>query len=282
MKKRSGNLIFIAVVLILDFVISLGWITGTAMKVKEINELETPVEIAEKYMQSGYDRSWLELEKNIWVNKEQISATIYEYEIYRELEDDNANLIFDISEGWNEFWKEENIDTDIKGVGCSRKMESPKIQIEEEYGDEKNRKKKMTPITIEISTAYFDNTSQIEWIQVALSVWDVKNHWGKEYYELCYTGGQYEVQKYENGESKIVVRNELEKRCGMTIQEIVDIAYEDQRELEETMYEMQGHMLEKRKASMRKKLLWTNGISLILIGLGIVSEIIERRYAEGV
>ena len=261
MKKRSGNLIFIAVVLILDFVISLGWITGTAMKVKEISGLETPKAIAAKYMKTEYDMEWRELE-DIWhAERDNHIGTKYIYEISKNNEKEGYPYIvfeiytdLEIMDMWGTI--------EEQGIICKRMIDIPRMTIE---------------------SAYSCHNNIIECILGSVDTYNAdKKMWVEQYYMIYYENGEYNLVEYRNkGDNDIVLKpEEFEKNTGMTIQEIVDIAYEDQKELEETMYEMQEHMLEKKKASLWKKLLWTNGISLILIGLGIVSEIIERRYAE--
>ena len=259
MKKRSGNLIFIAVILILDFVISLGWIIGTAMKVKEISGLETPKAIAAKYMKTEYDAEWIKLEDVWYAGRDNHLNTQYVYQITRDNEKTTYPYVtfkiykdLDIIDIWGTLEKQ--------GIICARRTDS---------------------LGMTIKSVYPCHGDYIENIWGTINVYNAtEEQWEDQYYEIFYVDGRYILEEYKTEDNIALKPEEFEKTTGMTIQEIVDIAHEDQKELEETMYEMQGHMLEKRKASMWKKLLWTNGISLILIGLGIVSEIIERRYAE--
>lgn len=134
---------------------------------------------------------------------------------------------------------------------------------------------------IEIITTFTDYGNQINEIGIYLSGLDsMYAGIGGEHYDICYENGAYNVKGFDNEEHFETSGEELEEKTGMTMEEIVDLAYEDQELLEEMMFEMKEYELHREKTSLWKKLLWVNGISLAFILLGIISKLIDSRFEE--
>ena len=262
-KRRIGTIIYILIILAVDVFFTVRWITIRQEKIREVEKLETPREIANYFMREEYNRHWYEM-KGISCGKERSEfKEQYIYGVSRH--DGNDSLRFRIIrdaeniEAWGDAKEREII--------CERSFDSPKINF-----------------------IYYNHGNQIDEIRGSVTIYyDSKGYgekWEKFYFVILHNNEEYIVDPIAEifSGNKITDENELEEKTGMTVEEIVETAYRDQEIMEETMYEMKAYELDYLngtvKKSMWKKILWTGGISLLLIIIGIISETVDMRYAE--
>lgn len=259
-KKKIGFIIYIIIILISDLAFGLKMTIKYKTTVKNIHELTTTVEIAEEFMRPEYNGSWKEIGASGQETRDSVdSVYIYEYRVNKDIAENNY-VYFELWD-WSEFWKTQTFESNgkEKGITCIHHINNGKV---------------------EISTDYLEKDKPIASIIFSINAFDETYGWGEEYYKICYENGKYNVKDYEDGEYLETDRAVFEKEIGMTVEEIVDIAYEDQALFEETMGEIKEYELKRNKQALWKRLLYANGISCFLILLGVVSKMIDKRYKE--
>ena len=264
-RRRIGTVIYIAMILAVDIFLVTRWVTVRWEKVREVEELETPREIANHFMREEYNRRWYDMKGVDPTNRRTGDYKDLIYEISRKDGDDS--LYFRI------FRDRENLeawgDTKERGITCKRCFDLPEMYV---------------------CSRYYDHGNKIDWVGGMVTIfYDSGGFWEEwEYFsfDISYDNGEYVVAPTGGIASgnEIEDEDELIEKTGMTVEEIVETAYRDQEIMEETMYEMKAYELDYLngtvKKSMWKKILWTGGISLFLIIIGIISEAVDRWYAE--
>ena len=262
-KRRIGTIIYIVLILAVDVFLITRWITVRQEKVREVEKLETPREIANHFMREEYNRRWSEMKG---VTGERIGPyefkEKYFYEVVRRDENGlNFSIVRDADniDAWG--------DTKERAIICERRLDSPKVDF---------------------NSGYYNHGNQIDEIRGSVTIYyDSKRYGEKFYFVILYDNEEYMVDPIAeifSDSNKITDENELKEKTGMTVEEIVETAYRDQEIMEETMYEMKAYELDYLngtvKKSMWKKILWTCGISLFLIIIGMISEAVDRWYAD--
>lgn len=259
-KKKIGFIVYIIIILIFDLTFSLKMTIKYKATVRDINELTEAAEIAEKFMRPEYNRSWKEIGTSGQETRDSVdSVNIYEYRVHKDISESNY-IYFELWD-WSEFWKTQTFESNgkEKGITCIHHINNGEV---------------------EISTDYIEKDKPIASIIVSINAFDETYGWGEKYYKICYENGKYNVKSYEDEEYLETDREDFEREVGMTVEEIIDIAYEDQKLFEETMSEIKEYELHRNKEVMWKRLLCANGISCFLLLLGVASKMIDRRYEE--
>lgn len=266
-RRRIGTVIYIAMILAVDIFLITRWVTVRQEKVREVEKLETPREIANHFMREEYNRRWYDMKGVDPTNRRTGDYKDLIYEISRKDGDDS--LYFRI------FRDRKNLEawgnTKERAITCIRGFYSSEMYM---Y----------------IYFSYYDCGNQIKGIWgdgTILGEWNGRRQ-EREYFsfDISYDNGEYVlVQPWEIDDvNEIKDEDELIEKTGKTVEEMVETAYRDQETMEETMYEMKAYELDYLngtvKKSMWKKILWTGGISLFLIIIGIISEVVDRWYAE--
>ena len=215
----------------------------------EINVLQTPVEIADKYMYDEYNGYWMDLDDvgYAWHNEEFTRSYIYEISAIDRTEDEVFDLHYTINESAE------------YGIGCRTVTGYPGTRIVSRY-------------------YYLDK--KITRLDCSVSVYAENKGWIREFFEIFYEDGQYymcrddgeTVRRYSEAEVA-----EIEAKTGFTIEEMVDIAYDGQAKLEEIIYDVkeQAKVIEKRR--MYRRLFILSIQPFCLIGMGIGFEIMMRK-----
>ena len=259
-KGQVGFVIYIAIVLLIDSFFCLKWVTGYESTKKEIGRLTEATEIAEKFMRPEYNRSWKEIGTSGQETRDSVdSVNIYEYRVHKDISESNY-IYFELWD-WSEFWKTQTFESNgkEKGITCIHHINNGEV---------------------EISTVYIEKDKPIASIIVSINAFDETYGWGEKYYKICYENGKYNIKSYEDEEYLETDREDFEREVGMTVEEIVNVAEEDQELFAETMGKMKAYELQREKVVLRKRLLWANGIGLAFVLLGIISKIIDSRYEK--
>ena len=264
-KRRIGTIIYIAMILAVDAFLIIRWVTVRQEKVREVEKLETPREIANHFMREEYNRRWYDMKG---VTGGRIGFYEFKGEYFYEVDRrDENDLSFSIVRDADNIdaWG----DTKERAIICERHLDSPKVDF---------------------NSCYYNHGNQIDEIRGSVTIYyDSKRYgekWEKFYFIILRENEEYMVDPIAEifSGNKITDEDELIEKTGMTVEEIVETAYRDQEIMEETMYEMKAYELDYLngtvKKSMWKKILWTGGISLFLIIIGIISEAVDRWYAE--
>ncbi len=264
-RRRIGTIIYIALILTVDVFLITRWVTVRWEKVREVEKLETPREIANHFMREEYNRRWYEMKG---VAGERTGPYEFKEKYFYEVDRrDEKSLSFSIVRDADniEAWG----DTKERGITCKRCFDLPEMYV---------------------CSCYYDHGNKIDWVGGRVTIfYDSGGFWEEwEYFhfDISYDNGEYVVAPTGGIASgnEIQDEDELIEKTGMTVEEIVETAYRDQEIMEETMYEMKAYELDYLngmvKKSMWKKILWTGGISLFLIIIGIISEAVDRWYAE--
>lgn len=267
-KRRIGTIIYIGIILAIDVFLTTRWIAVRQEKVREVEKLEMPREIANHFMREEYNRRWYEMKGVGPVNRRTGDYKDLIYEVGRDDGDDSLYFrIFRDREN-PEAWG----DTKERAIICIRGSNSSEMfmYIDFRYYDCGNR----------IETIAGDGTIFYGWDECE----QIRENF---FFYIQYDNGEYildSIAKNYSDSNKITEENELREKTGKTVEEIVETAYRDQEIMEETMYEIKAYELDYLngtvKRSMWKKILWANGISLFLIIIGIISEAVDRRYKE--
>ena len=216
----------------------------------DINVLQTPVEIMDKYMFDKYNRYWRALDEVVYAgdDEEFVSAYIYEIAAIESVGEEVYDLQYIINESAE------------YGIGCETITGYPGTHI--------------------VSRYYYPER-KITRIYCSVDVYggDMKG-WIDEFFEIFYEDGQYymcrddgeTVRRYSEAEVA-----EIEAKTGFTIEEMVDIAYDGQAKLEEIIYDVkeQAKVIEKRR--MYRRLFILSIQPVCLIGMGIGFEIMMRK-----
>ena len=215
----------------------------------EIDTLQTPVEIVNQYMYDEYNGYWMDLDDVMiaGMNEEFSSAYFYEISVVQRVGKDKCKVYYVI---------EENLQN---GIYCKTVTGYPGTHI---------------------ISRWYDWQNTIPIIDCSVDVYVENKGWIDEYFEIFYEDGQYymcrddgeTVRRYSEAEVA-----EIEAKTGLTLEEMVDIAYDGQAKLEEIIYDVkkQAKVIEKRR--MIQQLVILSIASLCLIGMGIGFEIIMRK-----
>ena len=215
----------------------------------EIDTLQTPVEIMDKYMFDKYNRYWRALDEVVYAgdDEEFVSAYIYEIAAIESVGEEVYDLQYIINESAE------------YGIGCETITGYPGTHI--------------------VSRYYYPER-KITRLDCSVDVYVENKGWIDEFFEIFYEDGQYymcradgeTVRRYSEEEVA-----EIEAKTGFTIEEMVDIAYDGQAKLEELIYDVkeQAKVIEKRR--MYRRLFILSIQPVCLIGMGIGFEIVMCR-----
>ncbi len=213
----------------------------------EIDALQTPVEIVDKYMYDEYNGYWMDLDDVLIAGDDErfVTAHVYEIIIKEKVGGEKYELYCMIRES------AEN------GIYCETVTGYPGTHI---------------------ISRWYDWQNTIPRIDCSVDVYggDMTG-WIDEYFEIFYEDGQYymcrddgeTVRRYSEAEVA-----EIEEKTGLTLEEMVDIAYDAQVKLEELIYDVkeQAKVIEKERLIRRLVILSIQ--PLCLIGVGIAFEIV--------
>ena len=261
-KGQVGFVIYIAIVLLIDLFFCLKWVTGYESTKEEIGRLTEAAEIAEHFMKPEYNGSWQGIGASGQETRDSAeSYNIYEYRIFKSISENNYIYfeIWDESGSWEKQWEKYS---DERRITCIHRMSDSGI---------------------EVKTDYVEQTDQIENISVYKNSMDSRysGYFDEApYYRILYKNGEYHIESYGDGESAEADREDFETEIGMKVEEIINVAEEDQELFAETMGKMKEYELQREKEVLRKRLLWANGISLTFVLLGVAPKIIDSRYEK--
>lgn len=204
-KKHSGFKIFIYFVLTLLIVVRYG------MAVSKIIALKTPMQIAKYFMDPRYDYEWVCIpEIDVAEQSNGFHDGYFEYKI--ELREKERHTHYSIQESYLISAVYGNTDV----IHCETRIEKKRVTI---------------------ASNYFDRADQINFISVAVSVYNEEEGWEKENYFLKYMEGKYVLDPIYYADSAMDI-DEVEERTQMSIEEIVETAQRDQERLEKILYKM--------------------------------------------
>ena len=214
----------------------------------EIDTLQTPVEIVNQYMYDEYNGYWRDIEDVNYAYHEEWITYLYKIEVVEHIGKENRFLFYTINES------AEN------GIGCQTVTGYPGTSI---------------------SSWYHYQESNIVRMDCTVDVYGGKmKGWIQEPFQIYYIDGQYYMCR--NIEDTFVYLSEaevaeIEEKTGLTMEEMVDIAYDGQAKLEELIYDVkeQAKVIEKRR--MYRRLFILSIQPVCLIGMGIGFEIVMCR-----
>ena len=216
----------------------------------EIDELQTPVEIADKYMYDEYNGYWMDLDDVLLAGEDEHFSSTHVYELYaiKKVGEKKHELHYVI------------VDSSEYGISCRTVTDYPGTRIIHRW---------------------YEQEDIIPRIDCSVDVYggDMTG-WIDEYFELFYEDNQYYMCR-DDGE---MVRRysetevaEIEAKTGLTLEEMVDIAYDAQAKLEELIYDVkeQAKVIEKRNLIL--KLLFTCIPVSCFISAEVIFEIVMYR-----
>ncbi len=214
----------------------------------EIDALQTPVEIVDKYMYDEYNGYWRDLDDVNYAYPEEWITYLYKIEVVEHIDQEKHFLFYTINES------AEN------GIGCQTVTGYPGTSI---------------------SSWYHYQESNIVRMDCTVDVYGGKmKGWIQEPFQIYYIDGQYYMCR--NIEDTFVYLSEaevaeIEAKTGLTLEEMVDIAYDAQAKLEELIYDVKEQAKVVEKERMIQRLVILSILPLCLIGMGIVYEIMMRK-----
>ena len=216
----------------------------------EIDTLQTPAEIADKYMYDEYNDYWRNLDdvRRAGVDEDAPLMYVYEVDTVQRVGGEKYELNYNFVENAE------------YGISCHTVTGYPGTNIISWYHYPEK----------EITSIYC-------WVDVYGG--DMKG-WINEPFEIYYIDGQYYMCRdvkdtfIRLAEGRIA---EIEEKTGLTMEEMVYLAYNAQDKLETLIYDVkeQAKVIEKRR--MYRRLFILSIQPVCLIGMGIGFEIIMRK-----
>lgn len=228
MKKSKISIAFIVITVIICLCCDGLLIVHYNYKEQKLYSMETPMDIANEYMQPKYERHWRRLKGVFHAGKDSRKGN---YMVGRKVENIGRTYF-------------------SKVLGINSTLVYCETEIEDTW--------------IEISSGYH---SIFESIGVYVKVYNEdKGYWEDRDFMLEYDNGEYIVTEYNYmEEEEFPNKAGLEEVTGMTIEEIVEIAEKQQEECENMLYEMKEAELKRNQIVFLLGLLLVNGIGIWLI-----------------
>lgn len=228
MKKDRIRIVFLVVIITICFCCDCLFIVRYNSKRQRIYTLETPMDIANEYMQSKYGRHWKCLDGVFSARKDD---RIGRYVVARRVR--NVGRIY--------FSKQ--LDMDSTSVHCKTKIEGTWIEISSWH------------------------PSLYKRVGVYVQVYNEdKGYWEGRDFMLEYEDGEYIVTEYKYmEEEEFPNKVGLEEVTGMTIDEILEIAKNQKEECENMLYEMKETELKRNKVVFFLGAVLVNGTGIWLI-----------------
>ncbi len=253
MQKRWKRIVVITWLVLICYGAVYGWwknFEAYHVVVQSVNETETTIDIANKYMQTEYDNLWKSVDGVAYAGQESeiVSDYVYEIMMWEIVDDAMYHRAYSI---WN----------DAKdGICCETKIGSPGITI---------------------SSKYFGKEGEVDAIFCVVDVYNEEGYWDEKLFNLYCESGEYVCYIYENHEYLKVDMHDIEKIMELTSDEIVLIAKEQHGQVEKLMSKVKDQDLKNEKIQMIIK----NGGILIFIlvngGIAIVAMKKEMSCNEG-
>ena len=215
--------------------------------VQNTNATKNPIDIANKYMQTKYDNLWKSIDGIDYAGQESeiISDYVYEMMMWEVVDEKIYQHQYSI---WNDA---------RDGICCETQIGSPGITI---------------------GSKYFGEKGEIETIFCAVDVYNEEGYWEEKYFNLYRENGEYVCYIYENQEYLKVDIHDMEKIMELTSDEIVLIAQEQQKQVENLMLKIKDIELINEKNKMLAK---DGGImAFVLVNIGILYSSIKKNKCD--
>lgn len=226
MKKGKINIVFIVITVIICLCCDSLSIVRYNSERQKLYILETPMDIANEYMQSKYGRHWKRLNGVFSARKDN---RIGRYVVARRVR--NVGRIY--------FSKQ--LDMDSTSVHCETEIEGTWIEISSWH------------------------PSLYKKVGVYVRVYNEdKGYWEGRDFIMEYEDGEY-IPYERIGVEHFPNKSGLEEITGMTIEEILEIAEKQQEECENMLYEMKEAELKRNQIVFLLGLILVNGTGIWLI-----------------
>lgn len=206
--KFTLILIGLGLALIFDLCICRYEIAKLDNKINEIEQCEDITQLAQKYMNTKYNMYWFGADGMSSGGKPN-NTDLYVYEVgtWEGKGEEKCHIRYGITKE-NRESEEQRI-----AIGCEKIIGSPGVTIWSQY---------------------FGNPSEIDMITGSVDVYNEEyGYWEEQGFVLEYVEEQYVLKQY--WEEAIGNEEELEEKTGMTIEQIAEIAVEEQVRLEKML-----------------------------------------------
>lgn len=226
-------LISLGLALILDICVCRYEIAKLDNKISEIEKYEEIPRLAQKYMNTKYNLYWF-LVDGMSSGGKPNNTDLYVYEVatWERKGEEKCHIRYGITKE-NRESEEQRI-----AIGCEKTIGSAGVTIWSQY---------------------FGKPSEIDMITGSVDVYNEEyGYWEEQGFVLEYVEDQYILQQY--WEEAIGKDEELEEKTGMTIEQITEIAVEEQVRLEKMVLKVRGRDKIFVLMTSLVKLLLLNGI----------------------